>query len=389
MGKKRGNGEGSITQRADGLWEARLTLPDGRRKSIYNKSRQTVAQRLAEALRDRNKGIPIIADERLTVARYLADWLQRMQPPRIRPSTHRRYGQQLAHVIRAYGDLRLTRLTAAHLADLYGRLQRPAGEEQRTRRPLSASSVHHIHVVLREALDDAVKLGLIATNVTDRVDAPKLRRPSIQPYTADEGQSLLEAAHGDRLEALYVIALTTGMRLGELLALTWRQIDLEAHTLHVVASLQRVGNGSEAWRIGEPKTSHSRRQIALTPMAVEALRAHRVRQLAERMAVADIWQEHDLVFCTEMGSHFDARHVTRYEFYPLLRRAGLPIRRFHDLRHTAATLLLKAGVHPKVVSEMLGHSTIAITLDIYSHAMPDMQREAAGAMENILTARAR
>jgi hypothetical protein len=116
MTKRRGHGEGSIRQRPDGLWEARLSLPDGRRKSFYDKSRQVVAKRLSEALRDRDKGAMVIADERLTVERYLADWLERMQPPRIRPSTHRRYGQQMAHVIRAYGDLRLTRLTASHLA---------------------------------------------------------------------------------------------------------------------------------------------------------------------------------------------------------------------------------------------------------------------------------
>lgn len=383
---KRGNGEGGISQRPDGLWEARLTLPEGKRKSFYSKSRATVARKLNEALRDRDKGAPIIADERLTVARYLSDWLERMQPPRVRPSTHRRYTQQLAHIIRAYGDLRLTRLTATQLATLYARLQRPTDT---THRALSASSVHHIHVVLREALDDAVKLGVVAANVTDRVDAPKLRRAGIRPYTAEEAQRILEAARGDHLEALYVVALTTGMRLGELLALTWRQVDLEAQTLHVVVSLQRVGVGRDGWQVGEPKTAHSRRQIALSPLAVEALRSHRARQLAERMAVADVWRDNDLIYCDALGDYLDARHVTRYEFHPLLRRAGLPVRRFHDLRHTAATLLLKVGVHPKIVSEMLGHSTIAITLDIYSHALPDMQRGAAGAMESILRPQAK
>ncbi|HZC04295.1 MAG TPA: site-specific integrase [Ktedonobacterales bacterium] len=386
MTKRRGHGEGSIRQRPDGLWEARLSLPDGRRKSFYDKSRQVVAKRLSEALRDRDKGAMVIADERLTVERYLADWLERMQPPRIRPSTHRRYGQQMAHVIRAYGDLRLTRLTASHLATLYARLQRPADSAQRA---LSASSVHHIHVVLREALDDALQLGLVMSNVTDRVDAPKLRRPPIEPFTSEEAQRLLEAACGDRLEALYVLALTTGMRLGELLALTWRQVDLEARTLHVVASLQRVSNDRHGWALSEPKTEHSRRQIALTPSAIEALRAHRVRQLAERLAVADVWQERDLVFCDETGDYLNALRVTSTRFQALLRRAGLPRRRFHDLRHTCATLLFKAGVHPKVVSAMLGHSTIAITLDIYSHALPDMQREAVQAMEAMLKPRAR
>lgn len=375
MVKKRGNGEGSIIQRPDGLWEARLTLTDGRRKSFYNKSRQVVARKLAEALRNREKGAAIITDERLTVVAYLAQWLERMAPPRVRPATHTRYRQQLAHVIRAYGQLRLTRLTAPQVADLYTRLQRPKAEGGGGR---SATSVHHVHVVLRQALNAAVKLGVIAANVTDRVDAPRMQRPPIEPFTAQEAQQFVESARSTRLEALYTLAITTGMREGELLALRWKDVNLDAGALHVVASLQRVGKG---WQIGQPKTARSRRQVALSPLAVEALRAHRARQLAERMAVADVWQDRGLVFCDEIGDQLSPISVTRTHYQGLLRRAGLPRRRFHDLRHTAATLMFSQGVHPKVVSEMLGHATIAITLDIYSHALPDMQREAAGAMD--------
>lgn len=382
MTKRRGNGEGTITQRAnDGRWEARVTLPDGQRKCFYGKTRQEVARKLTEARRALDTGAGVIADERLTVGRYLADWLERMQPPRIRSSTHRRYTQQLAHVSRAYGDVRLTRLKASQLADLYARLQRPT---EATRKPLSATSVHHIHVVLRQALNNAVKLDLVTANATDRVDAPKLLRSAIAPFTAEETQQLLEGAQGDRLEALYTLAVTTGMRLGELLALTWRHVDLEARTLQVVASLQRVGNGPDGWQSSAPKTARSRRQIALTPTAIDALRAHRARQLSERLLVAGMWKGGDLVFCDAVGWRLNAQAVTRDHYRRLLKRAGLPRRRFHDLRHTAATLLLRAGVHPKVVSEMLGHATIAITLDLYSHALPDMQREAVGAMEAML-----
>lgn len=390
MSKKRGNGEGSIVQRPDGVWEARLTLSGGRRKSFYSKSRQTVARKLAEALRDRERGLSLITDERLTVAAYLASWLERMAPPRVRPSTHRGYVTALAHVTAAYGELRLTRLTAAHLADLYASLQRPPAPPdssqpdkgvKRSGRALSATTVHLTHVVLRKALADAVKLDLLASNVTDRVDAPRPRRPPVEPLSPDEARRFLEAARGERLEALYTLAITSGMRLGELLALTWRAVDLEAGSLQVIGTLQRGAN--KAWEIAPPKTSHSRRQIALTPLAVDALRAHRARQRAERLALGDVWVDRDLVFCDELGGFLNGTVIERYAYQRVLTRAGLPHKTFHSLRHTAATLLLGQRVHPKVVSEMLGHATIGITLDLYSHALPDMQREAAGALESV------
>ena len=240
-----------------------------------------------------------------------------------------------------------------------------------------------------QALDHAVKLGVLVANVTGRVDAPKLRRPPIEPFKADEAQRLLEAAQGDRLEALYVVAVATGMRLGELLALTWRQVDLDGHTLRVVASLQRVSATHDGWAVGEPKTEHSRRQIELPPSAVTALRAHRARQLAERVALADVWRDQDLVFCDALGGYLNPQHITKTQLQAVLRRAGLPRRRFHDLRHTAATLLIAAGVPLIVVSKMLGHTTIRITADIYGHVTVEMQRDAARAMEAILTTRTR
>lgn len=393
MSKKRGNGEGSIVQRPDGVWEARLTLPHGKRKSFYSKSRQVVARKLAEALRDREKGLSLITDERLTVSAYLANWLERMAPPRVRPSTHRGYVSALGHVTAAYGDLRLTRLTASHLTDLYARLQRPPAPSdasdtaasdkgsKRAGRALSATTVHLTHVVLRKALSDAVKLDLLATNVSDRVDAPRPRRPPVEPLSPDEARRFLEAARGERLEALYTLAITSGMRLGELLALTWRAVDLEAGSLQVIGTLQR--GADRAWEIAAPKTAHSRRQIALTPLAVDALRAHRARQRAERLAVGDVWVDRDLVFCDELGGFLNGIGIQRYAYQRVLTKAGLPHKRFHDLRHTAATLLLGQRVHPKVVSEMLGHATIGITLDLYSHTVPDLQREAVGALEAV------
>lgn len=382
---KRGNGEGSVYQRSDGMWIASLVLVDGKRKTFSSKRRQVVARKLAEALRDREKGLTIITDERLTVGAYLAQWLDRMTPPRrVRPSTHRQYTHSLAHIISAYGDLRLTRLTAAHLTTLYARLQRPEppADGGKTTRPLSATTVHLAHTVLRKALGDAVKLDLIPANVTDRVDAPKARRPPIEPLTPEETQRFLEAVQGERLEALYILAIATGMRIGELLGLTWRHVDLEAGRLSVVATLQRAPGpgktGADRWELAKPKTKSSQRSIRLSPLAVDALRAHRKRQLAERLAVADVWADRDLVFCDELGDFLNAITIERYPYQRALARAGIPHKRFHDLRHTAATSYLAQGHSLKAVSAMLGHSSIAITGDIYAHV--------TGAMEDALTA---
>jgi integrase len=192
---------------------------------------------------------------------------------------------------------------------------------------------------------------------------------------------LLAAASGDRIEALYVLAVTAGLRQGELLALRWSEVDLDAGYLRVVASLGRArGTGLV---VTDPKTARSRRRVELGATAVECLRRHRAAQSAERLAAGPLWRHEDLVLASRVGSYLHASDV--YEsFRGLLDRAGLRRIRFHDLRHTAATLMLVGGVHPKVASEMLGHSTVAITLDLYSHVTPTLQREAAKAIEAAL-----
>ena len=164
--------------------------------------------------------------------------------------------------------------------------------------------------------------------------------------------------------------------------LHWGDVDMEAAALQVRGTLQRTKG---ALTVTEPKTAHSRRGAALTSLAVEALRRHRVRQAQERLLLGAAWQDHGLVFCRPDGRPLDGTGMLRTDFYPLLKRAGLPQVRFHDLRHSAATLLLSQGIHPKIVSELLGHTTIRVTMDIYSHVLPDMQREAVLAMERLLT----
>jgi integrase len=216
-------------------------------------------------------------------------------------------------------------------------------------------------------------------------DAPQiiLRWRQWRVGTPEQVQTLLCAVQGDRLHALYVLAVSTGMRQGELLALRWRDVDLAGSALAVRATLQRTKE--EGYVLRTPKTKQSQRRITLGAVASAALRTHRARQAEERLAVGSEWDASlDLVFPNTLGRPMDATNLLHYHFYPLLKRAGLPRTRFHDLRHTAATLLLGRGVNPKIVSEMLGHASISITLDVYSHVLPDMQAHAAREMDAVL-----
>jgi integrase len=244
--------------------------------------------------------------------------------------------------------------------------------------------VRYVHVTLHRALKQAVLDGLLPRNVTVAVKPPQINREEMNPLTPDQAKTLSETAHtvSDRLEALYVLAVTTGLRQGGLLGLKSDDVDLGAGMLQVRRTLTTARGGPV---LSTPKTRGSRRSVKLPQRASDALRSHLERQLAEMDRVGSLWQENGLIFASEVGKPMDRRYVTTHRFKPLLKRAGLPQVRFHDLRHTCATLLLIKNVNPKVVSEMLGHASIAITLDTYSHVLPDMQDSAARAMEEALS----
>lgn len=371
MPKRRANHEGTIYKRQDGRWVASITLPGGKRKSFYGQTRQEVAQKLTVGLKSVQDGMPL-PSEQLKVGRYLKEWLQSAQPS-IRPSTWRRYEQQLmGHAIPALGALSLARLEPRHIQRLYADCLAQG---------LAPATVRQLHSILHHALEQATQWGLVARNVAALVTPPRLTRHESAALSPEQARVLLTTAKGSRLEALYVLALSTGMRLGELLGLRWQDVDMDMAMLQVRHTLARTPQG---WQLMEPKTARSRRRIALTPSAIAALRRHRSQQATERLRFGSVWDDHDLVFPNAIGKPMDAWSVLSRSFRPLLEQAGLPRMRFHDLRHTAATLLLTQGVHAKVVSEMLGHSTIGMTLDIYSHVLPDLQQQAVTAMEHLL-----
>jgi integrase len=375
MSKRRGNGEGSITRhKKSGLYMARYTVetPTGpKRKTIYAKERKDVADKLAKALSDRADGI-VVNDKNLTVGEYLDRWLNDAVRGTVRESTFSRDKYLVTnHVRPTIGRVKLKNLNALHLTRLY---------RQRLDSGLSGSTVQKIHHVLHKGLRQAVRWNLIPRNPADDVKAPTPTPKEMHPLSAEEARSLLDAARGDKLEALYVLAIHTGMRRGELLGLMWDDVDLENATVRVRRTLTRIDNGRRL-ALGPPKNKKSRRTVRLTERAVDSLRSHLKRQLAEIDALGDFYKDQRLVFATEAGTPINPSNLRRRSLAPLLKRAGLPQITFHDLRHTCASLLFQRNVHPKFVQELLGHASVAITLDTYSHMLPGMGGEAADAIE--------
>jgi integrase len=374
-GSRRGNGEGSIYElKSRGRWCAAITVytPVGRtRKWLYGRTRREVQEKLTTALRARQQGLPPTNDRR-TVAQFLTEWLAATKAS-VRPRTWERYEQYVrCHALPIVGHIALTRLQPQQLQYLYA---------NRIEAGLSPSSVAHLHTMLHTALAQAEAWGVVPRNVARLVRPPRTPRREMTFLTPEQVGSFLSAARGDRLEALYVVAVTTGMRQGELLALRWSDVDLKGHTLRIRATLLAT---KARFEFAEPKSARSRRQISLTLTAVAALRRHRAAQLEERIHIGAARTDHDLLFASEVGGPLDGSNILRRSFYPLLRRAGLPHVRFHDLRHSAATLMLSRGVPLKIVSEILGHSQISITADTYMHVTLGMQREAAAAVDAAL-----
>jgi integrase len=372
---KRGNGEGSIYKRKDGRWVGQYlvyTAKGPKYRYIYGKTRADVSKKLTKAMADRDGGI-VYDDENLTTCDFLTIWLSDCMKDTIRTSTFERYKSIVElHISPALGRLKLKALTPAHVQGFYrGRLD--SG--------LSPATVQKIHVVLHKALSQAVKWSLVPRNVTDAVSAPRPTPKEMQPLSAEEVRRLFEAASGDHLEALWILAVHTGMRQGELLALKWTDVDLEAGKIGVRRTLTRE---SGHYTLGEPKTKRSRRTVKLTRTAAEALRGHLSRQMDQIDRLGDLYRDQGLVFTSDSGGPLNPSNVRNRNLRRLTSKAGLPKIRFHDLRHTCATLLLSRNVHPKIVQEMLGHATVAITLDTYSHVLPGMGDHAAEAMEDAL-----
>jgi integrase len=370
-GRKRGNDEGTVYQRQDGRWVAAVRDVNGRRVYRYARTRAEAAAKLTLALKATADGIALPSEQQ-TVAEFLTAWLEESARRTLRPSTFRSYRQIVRdHILPEIGNVRLARLSPQQVQRLIN---------HRLESGLSPQSVLYVRGVLRRALNEALRWGLVARNVAALVQPPRVRRYEITPLDAEQAQRLLTAIRGDRLEALFSVALAVGLRQGEALGLRWDDVDLDTGVLRVRHALQAV-DGQLV--LVDPKTSRSRRSIQLPSLAVDALREHRIRQSAERARVGEAWSDQGFVFTSQMGRPLHGATVT-HRFQQLLATAGLPRQRFHDLRHGCATLLLAQGVSPRVVMDVLGHSAITLTLNTYSHVVPALQTEAARRMDAAL-----
>jgi integrase len=363
-------GEGSVFQRKDGRWIAQVTLEDGRQKQFYASSEKEAWGKLHEALREAEQGTILLErDQRLS--QYLDHWLEQIERPTLKVSSYKRYRSILDHhLIPALGHLYMRKLRVEHLDRFYAKKQADG---------LAPQTIHLIHSVLHQALETAVRRHYLSRNVCDDAVLPRIPRRDIHPLSTEQASRLLQVARGHRLETLIALALTTGMRRGELLALTWDDIDLVAGRVSIRRTVNRYGAGA-GYVVSEPKTAKGRRSIVLPPFVRDLLQHHRIAQQELKAQAGTRWQEHGLVFASNMGTFFHPNRLLK-EFHQLLSEAGLPPMRFHDLRHSAATILLSMGVHPKVVQEILGHSDISMTLDTYSHVLPTLQQEAMAKLE--------
>lgn len=360
MAKRRSKGEGSIfKEKSTDFWCAELTLPDGKRKRKRSKKQHVVREWLHEQQSAIQTNL-LLKDERITLAQYLDRFIDDVAAHTLAPSTLRSYRYLIRdHIKPEIGSIKLVNLRPDHLQTLYS---------AKLRAGLSPRTVQYIHSVIRRSLNQAVKWSLIYRNPTDAVTPPRPKKQAPKTLSAEQAKFFLESIKDHRWYPIYVLAIMTGMRKGEILGLHWEDVDLEQGTANIKTTLVTVQGRSF---LSQPKSKNARRTITLPDTVIGVLKE---QQLASG--------NEGLVFTTSTGRPVSQRNLTRH-FHLALERLGLPRIRFHDLRHTAATLLLQGNVHPKVVQDMLGHSTVVLTLDTYSHVIPGMQDEAAEEMDKI------
>ncbi len=364
MAKKRAiRGAGSVYLRKDGRYAAEVKL-DGKTRTFYGKTQKEAHEKLQQAVYEQKQGT-LITGPQQTVQQYLEYWLENVHKPSVRLTTYMiRKNTVKNHLVPTLGHIKLQNLKAEHVEALYAKM---------LKEDFKPSTVDLVHRVLRSALSHAVRRGLLSRNVCAVVSAPRIPDEDRNILTIEQAHMLMEAAKGHRLEALLLVAITTGLRGGELAALKWQDINFDGRYLLVRHTAHRIpGVGFVE---SEPKTKSSRRKINLPQVVLDALRQHKVNQDFRKQEVGDKWKNLDLVFPNTIGNYQGANYRQEM-FVKMLKMAGLPPMRLHDLRHSAATILLSQGVNPKVVQEILGHSSITLTLGIYGHVLPGMQGDA-------------
>ena len=363
MAKRRSKGEGTVYFNEQiGRWVAQVTLPIGKRKSKSYRRQSEARDWKTEQINRLREGV-YVSDDRIRLGKFLDQYMEDVARHSLRPRSYERhYSLVRNHIQPELGTIKLNSLRPDQVQSFY---------TKKLNEGLSKRTVQYIHAVLHKALDQALKWGLVVRNVTDLVEKPRPKRKEFTTWSADDVNRFIEAVVDHRWYPIYTLAICTGMRQGEILGLHREDINLEKSVVNVRHQVSAIrGQGLV---ITEPKSAKSRRPITLPPSALDVLKCH----------LELIGDGSGLVFTTSTGRPISPRNILRH-FKSVIKESGLPDIRFHDLRHTHATLLLAAGVHPKVVQERLGHSQISLTLDTYSHVIPSLQTEAADQFEAIL-----
>ena len=370
---------GQIKERSKNKWTVRIFLgrdANGKRR-YFNKTirggKKDAQKFLTAKLREKDLGL-FVEPASMPLNEYLDKWLAEIAKPRLAESTFNSYEWLIKRYVRTkLGLTRLCDIQAYEIQSFYGGLSQQS---------LSARTVRYVHNVLSSALKQAVKWKLLSQNPCDLCELPKQVRKEMKYLSTEETSSFLNAAKENKWFVLFLVAIESGMRPEEYLGLQWKDIDFENKILSVKrAAVRKKGGG---FYFTEPKTSRSRRSIPLSNSVLIALKSHRKTQLKARLKLGMAFQNYDLVFSTEIGTPLDRKNLNDRHFQPLLEKAGLQHIRLYDLRHTTATLLLSAGENPKVVSERLGHASIVLTLDTYSHVLPTMQQNATQKLERMM-----
>lgn len=373
MAEKKRRGSGQATKRKDGRWQASYVTNSGKRLYFYGDTQAEANKKKRQAEMEDERGMLATGPDML-LNTYLENWLETVKkPPIVRLSTYDKYRWYIQKYINpALGHIRLRLLSPQHVQSFYS---------QKLEEGLSPGTVRNLHVVLHSAMENAVKWNLVSRNVVGLVTRPSKGDHEAHVLTIEQARTLIETAKQHKVWALLVVALATGMRRGELLALRWDDIDFQQERVFVRRAVSKL-NG-RGYVEHEPKTKKGRRTIVLPSSVVDVLREQRGYVEELRGRAGDNWLDLGLVFPNTRGNFIELAKLW-HMLDKVVKQAGLPHMRFHDLRHSAATIMLAMGIHPKVVQEILGHSSISVTMDLYSHVLPSVQQEAAGKVDSVL-----
>ena len=361
-GKRRARGEGSVFQRKDGRWVVQIELGDGNRKQFYVKTQKEGIKKLREAQSELEKGT-LATGPQQKLKDYIENWIENVHKDKLRISTYVKYKKLIKYIVADLGDTMLQKLTPQQVRKFYTDMGK---------RGLSSKIINATHGVLHVALDNAVLWNYVSRNVCDLVKPPRIVSREVIPLTLEQAQKLFSYARKHHLEMLLTMAVVTGMRRGEMLALRWSNVNFETRSLLVLHTVDYIPKYGYVQT--EPKTKTGKRAISLPYFLIDMLKLHKQEVLEQKHKQGDKWENRDLVFPDLQGGYLNPSYLLRV-FKKLLQEAGIPHMHFHDLRHSAATILLGMGVNMKMIQELLGHSDIAITLGLYSHLVPAMQQD--------------